>query len=35
VFIDGDLKLAGSAEYYEVLYLVRDAMEKVTPESAE
>jgi hypothetical protein len=26
VFIDNELKLAGSAEYYEVLYLVREAL---------
>ncbi len=28
VFIDNELKLAGSAEYYEVLYLVREALEE-------
>lgn len=26
VFIDGELEMAGSAEYYEVLYAVREAL---------
>lgn len=27
VFVDGEPKLAGSAEYYEVLYVVREALQ--------
>jgi len=34
VFINEELKLAGSAEYYEVLYLVREAMENGAKESS-
>ena len=29
VFVNGELKIAGSAEYYEVLYAVREAFEPV------
>lgn len=31
VFVDGQLKLAGSAEYYEVLYAVREVLGPAKP----
>jgi len=34
VFIDGELRIAGSAEYYEILYAVRQVMgDKVAAQS--